>query len=170
MSDLHMVDKFSEAFTNAIKKANIFEKFIEVKRMCSGLIIITTITGAGILCYEVYNNYIMSLIQNKNLHMEVRIATLDKKIEKLYEIILQNNKLSNKFIENQLLHICKLNNAEIENFHNSIEKEDEKINEKTEEKINEKTEDIELLDECYDIMPCNNSKKVTGINKIFNWN
>ena len=51
---------------------------------------------------------------------ESRIDTLDKKIEKLvetnttlYEIIIQNNKLSNKFIEDQLLNICNINNEEI---------------------------------------------------------
>ena len=48
-----------------------------------------------------------------------RIDTLDKKIEKLvktnaalYEIIMQNNKLFNKFIENQLLHICNAKTIE----------------------------------------------------------
>ena len=39
MSEPSMV----EAFTSAIKKANIFEKAIEIKRMLSGFIIITTI-------------------------------------------------------------------------------------------------------------------------------
>jgi hypothetical protein len=31
-------------------------------------------------------------------------------------------------------------------------------------------EDYELLNECYDSFPCNNSKKVSSANKLFNWN
>ncbi len=31
-------------------------------------------------------------------------------------------------------------------------------------------EDIELLNECYDSFPCNNSKKISSLNRIFNWN
>ena len=30
-------------------------------------------------------------------------------------------------------------------------------------------DDNELLNECYDIIPCNNSKKVSGLNKLFGW-
>ena len=29
--------------------------------------------------------------------------------------------------------------------------------------------EYELLYECYDNIPCNNSKKVTGINRLFEW-
>jgi hypothetical protein len=77
--------------------------------------------------------------------LEEKIEKLVETNTKLYEIIQENNKLYNKFIENQLLHT---NNTEIE----------------------KESEDNELLDECYDVLPCNNSKKVTGLNKIFNWN
>ena len=155
MSEPSMV----EAFTSAIKKANIFEKAIEIKRMLSGFIIITTIMGTTIIINQVYKRKSITIF-------EKRLSTLEKKIEKLvetnsklYEIILQNNKLSNKFIENQLLHICKSNNIE-------VEREDAKTMNINADFDN----DNDLLNECYDIMPCNNSKKVTGINKIFNWN
>jgi galactitol-specific phosphotransferase system IIB component len=158
-----MIDKVSEAFSNAIKKANIFEKYLEIKRMCSGLIIFTTITGLTLLFYQSYNTCAIESIENKSYCIKYDIFILNKKIdklietnEKLYEIIIQNNKLSNKFIENQLLHICKANNIEIENFENNL--------------IVENKEDDELLNECYDVIPCNNSKKVTGINNLFNWN
>jgi len=30
-------------------------------------------------------------------------------------------------------------------------------------------EDQELLNECYDNFPCNNSKKVSGLNRLFDW-
>ena len=74
-----MVEKFSEAFTNAIKKANIFEKFIEVKRMCLSLIFLTTIIGATTIVNELYINYRITFIQNKNSFIENRVAFLDKK-------------------------------------------------------------------------------------------
>lgn len=156
MSEPNMV----EAFTSAIKKANIFEKAIEIKRMLSGFIIITTIMGTTIIINQVYKRKSITIFDK-------RLSTLEKKIEKLvetnaklYEIILQNNKLSNKFIENQLLHICKSNNIE-------VEREDAKTMNINADVAND---DNDLLNECYDIMPCNNSKKVTGLNKIFNWN
>ena len=176
MSEPSMV----EAFTSAMKKANIFEKAIEIKRMLSGFIIITTIMGTTIIINQLYKRQSIT-------SFETRIDILDKKIEKLvennatlYEIIMQNNKLSNKFIENQLLHICNSNNIEIEgeetrrkeeNRQNTYEKETKPKEElETKEKLETKEEYDELLDECYDIMPCNNSKKVIGITKIFNWN
>lgn len=31
-------------------------------------------------------------------------------------------------------------------------------------------EDQELLNECYDDFPCNNSKKASGLNRLFGWN
>lgn len=175
MSDTNLV----EAFSKAMKKANIFEKAIEIKRMLTGFIVLTTIMGTTIIINQIYKKQSIS-------SFESRIDTLDKKIEKLvennatlYEIIMQNNKLSNKFIENQLLHICNKNNAEIEgeyrlnreNRQNTYEKETKPKEElETKEKLETKEEYDELLDECYDIMPCNNSKKVIGITKIFNWN
>jgi len=110
MTDTNMV----EAISKAMKKANIFEKAIEIKRMLSGFIILTTIMGTTIIINQIYKKQSIT-------SFESRIDTLDKKIEKLvetnatlYEIIMQNNKLSNKFIENQLLHICNTNNEEIE--------------------------------------------------------
>jgi len=156
MSEPSMV----EAFTSAIKKANIFEKAIEIKRMLSGFIIITTIMGTTIIINQVYKMQSITIFEKRLSTLERKIEKLVETNSKLYEIILQNNKLSNKFIENQLLHICNSNNIE-------VEREDTKtmnIN------VDVSNDDNDLLNECYDIMPCNNSKKVTGLNKIFNWN
>jgi len=156
MSEPSMV----EAFTSAIKKANIFEKAIEIKRMLSGFIIITTIMGTTIIINQVYKMQSITIFEKRLSTLERKIEKLVETNSKLYEIILQNNKLYNKFIENQLLHICNSNNIE-------VEREDTKtmnIN------VDVSNDDNDLLNECYDIMPCNNSKKVTGLNKIFNWN
>jgi hypothetical protein len=156
MSEPSMV----EAFTSAIKKANIFEKAIEIKRMLSGFIIITTIMGTTIIINQVYKMQSITIFEKRLSTLERKIEKLVETNSKLYEIILQNNKLSNKFIENQLLHICKSNNIE-------VEREDAKTMNINADVAND---DNDLLNECYDIMPCNNSKKVTGLNKIFNWN
>ena len=156
MSEPSMV----EAFTSAIKKANIFEKAIEIKRMLSGFIIITTIMGSTIIINQIYKMQSITIFEKRLSNVEKKIEKLVETNTKLYEIILQNNKLSNKFIENQLLHICKSNNIE-------IEREDTKTMNINEDVVND---DNDLLNECYDIMPCNNSKKVTGLNRIFNWN
>ena len=156
MSEPSMV----EAFTSAIKKANIFEKAIEIKRMLSGFIIITTIMGSTIIINQVYKMQSITIFEKRLSNLEKKIEKLVETNAKLYEIILQNNKLSNKFIENQLLHICKSNNIE-------VEREDAKTMNINADLAND---DNDLLNECYDIMPCNNSKKVTGLNRIFNWN
>jgi hypothetical protein len=156
MSEPSMV----EAFTSAIKKANIFEKAIEIKRMLSGFIIITTIMGTTIIINQVYKMQSITIFEKRLSTLERKIEKLVETNSKLYEIILQNNKLSNKFIENQLLHICNSNNIE-------VEREDTKTMNINADVSND---DNDLLNECYDIMPCNNSKKVTGLNKIFNWN
>jgi len=148
-----------EAFASAIKKANIFEKAIEIKRMLSGFIIITTIMGSTIIINQVYKMQSITIFDKRLSNVEKKIEKLVETNTKLYEIIIENNKLSNKFIENQLLHICKSNNIE-------LEREDTKT-----ANINaDIDDDNDLLNECYDIMPCNNSKKVTGLNRIFNWN
>jgi len=193
MSESNLVDKISEAFSNAIKRTNIFEKFIELKLMCNGLIIFTTITGATLLAYQEYNRCGIESIENKSSCIEYDIFILKKKMEKiietnekLYEIIMQNNKLLNKCIENQLLYICKANNTEVEIFNNEInetkeEGETKEVNETKEEDETKEEADVkniiqnstsyeELLNDCYDNIPCNNSKKLTGLNKLFNWN
>jgi hypothetical protein len=140
MSDTNLVDKISEAFSNTIKKTNIFEKFVEIKRMCSSLFIFTTITGVTLLFYQAYNSASLESIDIRSHSIENRVYFLDKKIDKLIEtnkklceIIIQNNKLSNKFIENQLLYICKANNTEVEIFNNEVNesKEDDTIQNST---------------------------------------
>lgn len=48
--------------------------------------------------------------------------------------------------------------------------ESNKISITSEPKIHETDmEDQELLNECYDNFPCNNSKKASGLNKLFGW-
>jgi hypothetical protein len=45
-----------------------------------------------------------------------------------------------------------------------MNKNEENKNENNEEKSNKEYDDNELLNECYDTMPCNNINKITGNN------
>ena len=173
MSESNLVDTISEAFSNAIKKTNIFEKFIEIKRISFSFIVIVSITGATLLFYEVYNSYGIEKIVMKTVSIENRVSFLNKKIDKLIEtntklngIIILNNKLLNKYIENQLLYICDSNNIKIENFKNS---DINTIEEDIKNIIEDNTNYDEVLNECYDNIACNNSKKNIVLNKFFNW-
>ena len=179
MSETNLVEKFSEVFTNAIKNANIFEKFLEIKRMSSCLIIFTSISGVTLLFYAGYNSAAIENIDIRNRSIENRLHLLDKKIDKLIEInkifsqiLIKNNNLLNKSIENQLLYICKENNSEVENFKNNGTNEGNVNNIEDDIKniIEDTTNYDEVINECYDNIPCNNSKKITGLNRILNWN
>ena len=48
--------------------------------------------------------------------------------------------------------------------------ESDKSNKILEHKCKKDIEDEELLNECYDNFPCNNSKKASGLNRLFGWN
>ena len=127
----------------------------------------------------------MTFIKKNNFFIDNRISCLDKKVDKLielnekfYEIIIQNNKLFNKYNENQMLFFIKQNNKEIDSIHSSIssisldlEVKNNELKEPNHEieetKLTE--EDNELLNECYDNIPCNNYKKITGLSNFLNW-
>jgi hypothetical protein len=49
-------------------------------------------------------------------------------------------------------------------------KESDKSNKISEHQCKKDIEDQELLNECYDVFPCNNSKKASGLNRLFGWN
>jgi hypothetical protein len=61
--------------------------------------------------------------------------------------------------------------SEVDETEKSVKtQESNKFSIKSEPKIHEtEIEDEELLNECYDNFPCNNSKKASGLNKLFGW-
>jgi oligoendopeptidase F len=96
----------------------------------------------------------LNLSKNK---MEDRINTkLDKIIEtneKIISLIENNTQLQSALsTEVNCLEDLKINNI-IEDSQNVSPLEDY----------------YELLNECYDNIPCNNSKKASGLNRIFGW-
>jgi len=159
MAEKNISEKLAESISKLIKKTNTFEK---VETMLKGVSLFMFITGALTL----YNSYklhtiiesksakiIESKSANKN-KMEDKInAKLDKIIETNEKIIL----LIDKNIEFQKSSYDNINCCK------SIDKIEDTINE------SQIYDDDEILSECYDNIPCNNSKKASGLNRLFGW-
>jgi len=147
-------EQINEILTSVIKKANFFEKITELKSSMRGFIFFSGFTTSFLLMNVFFNNF-SSYSQFNNINhniytsfqkinenqknFEIIIHTLTKKVDELIDI---NKKLLD-------LNSNKINNT---------------INTNIEERNNE---DDELLNECYDNIPCNNIKKATGINRLF---
>jgi len=148
MTETNLEDKITETITLVIKKANIFEKISELKFLTRGMVLFSTVTTTFFILNGIYNNYITNIIlqevKNKTADIE---NIMEKKIEEL------NEKLD------KLLHINNLNKntSFTTNYVELLEN------------TNTNNSDDELLNECYDNIPCNNVKKVTGIKQLFNW-
>jgi len=148
MTETNLEDKITETITLVIKKANIFEKISELKFLTRGMVLFSTVTTTFFILNGIYNNYITNIIlqevKNKTADIE---NIMENKIEEL------NEKLD------KLLHINNLNKntSFTTNYVELLEN------------TNTNNSDDELLNECYDNIPCNNVKKVTGIKQLFNW-
>ena len=152
MTESNLQDKISETITLVIKKANIFEKITEIKFLTRGMVLFSTVTTTFFILNGIYNNYTTNIALQ-----EVKNKTAD--IENIIE-----NKLDevNKKLD-KLLHINNLNK------NTSFTTNYVELLENTNLNTNTDNSDDELLNECYDNIPCNNVKKVTGIKKLFNW-
>jgi len=154
MAEKNISEKLAESISKLIKKTNTFEK---IETLLNGVSLFMFITGAVTL----YNSYkLHKMTSHLNLSknkMEDRINTkLDKIIEtneKIISLIENNTQLQSALsTEVNCLEDLKINNI-IEDSQNVSPLEDY----------------YELLNECYDNIPCNNSKKASGLNRIFGW-
>lgn len=146
-------EQISEAFTTVIKKANIFEKISELKNSVRGFIFFSGLATSvlfinvfsNLRCkiqnIETMNNVYFQKINDTQINFENTIDKLNKKMDNLIEI--------NKGLMNELS--SKIERNETNKTINTLSGDD----------------DDELLNECYDNIPCNNVKKATGINRIF---
>jgi len=148
MTEKNMSEKLGESISNLIKKTNTFEK---VEKILNRVSLFTFIIGAVTL----FNSY--------------KLYKMDKKINKILKtnetihLLIQKNNMCQTAIELQ-----KTSSINYELDKNEIIDNEE--NEDYEDyEYNKDYEDNELLNECYDIIPCNNSKKVSGLNKLFGW-
>jgi len=152
-----MSEKLTDSISKLIKKTSTFEK---VETLLKGISLFMFITGAVTL-YNSYKLHKMTtrLHLSKN-NMEYRInANFDKIIETNQKIIL----LIEHNIKLQSPVFSSCNNDEL------VKKQISLIEKNDNNSDNKIYNDAEFLNECYDNIPCNNSKKVTGLNRLFEW-
>ena len=173
MAEINITDSITNALTNAltnvIKKGRFFEKKEKYKKFIFCFIFFTMITNTFLLTTNIYNSYILVRIKKyiKNLRC------IEHKIENL------NNE--NTLLRGEIMclrrQINNFNNIEIENTNDT--KKDAStfitviIHELIHDLINKSNDNLdelyrnELLDECYENIPCNNIKKYTLFNRLF---
>lgn len=176
MTDSNLDEKLSETFLYVLKKINVFEKIAELKNLTRVFVFFTTITTASLVVNTIYHNYKINM---KYIEIKNKMAELEHiqntKIESIlntnsviqYKIEILDNKINCllDFNENKLHNVNDINPSN-DNLKLSL------IHPNTITNIcanNINNEDDELLSECYDNIPCNNIKKVTGINRLFGW-
>jgi hypothetical protein len=144
MSEKNITEKLAESITKLIKKTNTFEK-VETMLKCVSLFMF--ITGA----VSLYNSYKLDKIIKKKEEDAIN-AKIDKINAKIDKIILS---IENKIPPNNNA-ILTPPISLIENIAPEIEN-------------NKLYDDDEILNECYDNIPCNNAKKASGLNRLFGW-
>ena len=142
-----MTEKLNDTITNLIIKTNTFSK---VETIMKGVSIFMFITGIATL----YNSYKLHKITKYIKNMETKI---NKKLDRII-------KTTENYNQTQILtptHIIENTNL----MNNSANESNE-----TNTNNNDNDDNYDFLNECYDNMPCNNSKKATGGHLLFGWN
>jgi hypothetical protein len=155
MSDTNVSHKLAEAITKIIKKTNVYEKS---DNMFKGLAFFMLFTGTMTLINyfttkDIYLQNIEQLFIIKKINNKLEL--LHNKIDKLLE---DNDTISREENITTKLNLSQDKCDESYNITKNIEIKNDNI-----------YEDNELLNECYNIIPCNNSTKFTGINSLFYW-
>jgi hypothetical protein len=162
MTESNIHDQISESIMTMIKKANIFDKIYETKNLTYKVFLFTTFTSSILLINSFYNSYIIDDInqklKNKTIYFDNKIEKLNKKIDFIIETSVKNNQNLEFYLNKELSFNIK---SEISSLTTEIIDNDNDNN--------DNKEDDELLNECYDNIPCNNIKKVTGVSRIFLW-
>jgi hypothetical protein len=147
----------------------IFDKVDFIKNCAKGAALFTFIS-----CLIGLENYrksfydseeIIKKINNKNKLNEERIDELIKINKQIFEILEKQNKILNEINETPLFNLSSRPTLSKSSSNLSFILE---VSPQKNIKANELS-DQEMLNECYDNLPCNNSKKITGLNKLFNW-
>jgi len=156
MTDAFLHNKIHEVFDSVIKKTNIIDKIIELKKINSSFIFFSTITGTILILNSLYINYTLNI---KYCNLKNKIAEIDiihNKINNIILLIKENRNLIQSNLYNNSFNLGEL----INQTSNQENEEENKV---------KRHIDDELLSECYDNIPCNNIKKVIGINRLFGW-
>ena len=183
MTDSYLNDKMFDIFDSVIKKTHIFDKILELKKLNNGFIFFSTITSTFLILNSLYINYTLNV---EYCNLKSKIGEIDIMHNKINNMVEMNKNMMILVKENQNLIQSNLNKVNLysinsslssgslynNNNFNSSQSINQISNEETKEteEINKKNnDDHELLSECYDNIPCNNIKKVTGINRLFSW-
>jgi hypothetical protein len=142
----------------------IFSKIDYMKKCATGVLLFTFVTS--IISIEIYRN---SINYNSKIYKNIdESKKINKTNEEKIDFLIETNKKLLEILERHenLLNSNILNsNIKYNISNNSISN-----NSSFEEKIDIVDDyHLEFVHECYDILPCNNSKKLTGLNKLFNW-
>ena len=143
-------EQINDILTIVIKKANFFEKMTELKSSMRGFIFFSGFTTSILLMNVFLNNFsCYSQFNNINHNIYTSFQKINEN-QKNFEIIIHT--LTKKVDElTEALNSNKINNTN-----------------NTKADRNNDDDDDELLNECYDNIPCNNIKKATGgINRLF---
>ena len=143
-------EQINDILTIVIKKANFFEKMTELKTSMRGFIFFSGFTTSILLMNVFFNNFsCYSQFNNINHNIYTSFQKINEN-QKNFEIIIHT--LTKKVDElTEALNSNKINNTN-----------------NTKADRNNDDDDDELLNECYDNIPCNNIKKATGgINRLF---
>ena len=155
MNEINISEKVTDILYNAIKKTNTYENAESLIVYASTFVFVTTILSTLTLTkLNKFNNE-----RNTNVYdIDIEILKINKKLDKIAEtneeiILFMNNskKTANISIDNNIEET------------KSIEIETNKVG-----KLSIIDED-ELINECYDNIPCSNLKKITSNKNLFNW-
>jgi hypothetical protein len=160
MAEKNISEKLAESISKLIKKTNTFEK---VETMLKGVSLFMFITGALTL----YNSYkLHTIIESKSAKIiESKSANKNKmedKINAKLDKIIETNEKIILLIDKNIQLPMPLSSDEI-NSCKSVDIIEKNVNE------NQIYDDDEILNDCYDNIPCNNSKKASGLNRLFGW-
>jgi len=190
MTDTNLTEKMSLSLTKVIKKTNFFEKFEKMRFYTYSFIVFSSIIGISGLLIHYYNTNAM--IENFNTfnkiktEIDVKNDNYNKKIEdKITElenkILASLEKQTAIIINLPLLNIEKKDimsrSTSMSSFisdmtpkknDSMVSDEGWHLSEKDESTdnvnyVNDVINDDEIMNECYDSIPLNNFKKVTGL-------
>jgi hypothetical protein len=173
MNESNFHEKITEIFLNIMKKTNIVESISKLKKLTIGFIFFSSIASVS-LFYQSFlisnkNNLILDEINKNKNCLEKRCQYFNLKLDLILE---KNNelidllKMNNKYLTNFIKDFCKDKNLSL---HSNLSIPDIDLEIDNEKNNINKNEDYELLNECFDNIPCNNLKKAVGFNTIFGW-
>lgn len=139
----------TEAFVQVFKKTKVFEKLDKIQFYMGSFLLFTTVICMTSIAIQ-YSN-------TTAIYENTRIINNNKR-----DIIDKINNLEDEIMKMMESRETKEDNILI-NKHQHQEKED---TDKPEDKDANNGDD-ELINECYDSIPLNNNKKITGIKKWF---